>query len=271
MKPLRQTPRLLQAFLLLSALATNSVLAAHDHSPWDTLLGQYVLEVNEGRATQVDYAGFKRDEEALNRYLAGLSAVPRDEFDAWTRDEQLAFLINAYNAFTVALVASEYPDIDSIKDIGGLFRSPWKREFIPLFGTRVSLDNIEHDMIRGWDRFQEPRIHFAVNCAAIGCPALRGEAYQGNILEQQLDQGTRAFLSDRSRNYVDGNRLWVSSIFDWYEEDFERGWGGVDSLEQFLSRYPDELGMDAEQVQRLLAGELRIRNLRYDWDLNAIP
>ena len=99
---------------------------------------------------------------------------------------------------------------------------------------------------------------------------MRSEAYDGERLEQQLDSNTRLFLKDRNRNYLQGSTLFVSRIFDWYEEDFEKGWQGVESVAQFLSRYADALELSAREVDRLLSGEVRIRYLRYDWGLNAI-
>ena len=149
-----------------------------------------------------------------------------------------------------------------------MFRSPWRRNIVALFGEQVSLDDIEHGMIRGWDRYQEPRIHFAVNCAAIGCPALRAEAYVGNRLEEQLEDSTRLFLSDKERNNYSNGRLYVSSIFNWYEEDFEQGWIGVDSVSDFLSRYSEMLELDVVAKSALNSGNLSIRFLRYDWGLN---
>lgn len=257
--------------LLLLVLLPLQAAANFDHSSWNDLLQQYVIPIDEGVGTQVDYGGFAAAKSELQDYLDALSAVQRSEFDAWTQGEQLAFLINTYNASTVSLILTEYPNLDSIKDIGGFFRSPWKQEFIPLFGELVSLDNIEHDMIRGWDRYQEPRIHFAVNCAAIGCPALRNEAYEGGSLDEQLEDSTRRFLADRARNYYANNRLWISNIFNWYEEDFERGWQGIESVSQFLSYYAEALGLSKEVQEALANEDVRIRHLRYDWDLNRVP
>lgn len=239
-----------------------------NHDSWDILLKKHVRVIDGGKASQVDYAGMAKDQASLNAYLGDVASVRKQTFDEWTTDEQLAFLINTYNAATVSLVLTEYPELDSIRDIGSLFRSPWSRAFVSLFGEMVTLDNIEHDMIRGWDIYREPRIHFAVNCAAIGCPPLRAEAYVGSKLTQQLDDSTRLFLSDRSRNYFDGKRVYVSKIFDWYADDFEQGWQGIDSLGEFLSNYSAALGLDADQKQALSAGRISIRYLSYDWGLN---
>lgn len=254
-------------------LATGVLLPAKahadfDHSNWDALLHKHVLVNEGGRVTQVDYAGMSEDSSALDSYLAAAAAVGKLTFDNWSQEAQLAFLINVYNAATVALILTEYPALDSIRDLGSFLRSPWSSPIVSLFGEKVSLDTIEHDMIRGWNIYNEPRIHFAVNCAAVGCPPLRAEAYIGEKLTRQLDDNTRLFLSDRPRNYLDGKRLHVSKIFDWYAEDFNRGWQGIDSLEEFLALYSEALGMTAEQQAALLKGELSIRYLRYDWGLN---
>ena len=113
------------------------------------------------------------------KYLAATSAVSRAEFDRWVPADQLAFLVNAYNAWTVQLVLQGYPKIASIRDLGSLLQSPWKKRFVPLLGETRSLDEIEHSLIRGSGRYREPRAHFALNCASVGCPALRPEAYVG--------------------------------------------------------------------------------------------
>ena len=238
------------------------------HDDWQVLLDAHVEPVSQGQATRFDYAGMQQDRAVLDRYLERLAGVTRASFDAWPASRQLAFLINAYNAWTVELVLTAYPELDSIRDLGNWFRSPWERRFVSLFGEQWTLDELEHDLIRGSDRYREPRIHFAVNCASIGCPALSERAYTGDDLEAQLEAATRRFLSDRSRNRFEDGRLRVSRIFDWYREDFASGWRGADSLGAFLARYADALGLTAEQAQRLEAGETPITFLPYDWGLN---
>ena len=253
----------------LSALFSAQVNAkGFDHQVWDALLKQHVVELKGGQASQVDYQGFADDKAELDRYLADLSKVKSGEFDAWPKDEQLAFLINAYNAWTVDLILTKWPDLDSIKDLGSFFRSPWSQSFIPLLGETRSLDDIEHNLIRGSDRYQDPRIHFAVNCASVGCPALRNEAYTGKHLEAQLDEQTRLFLQDRSRNRAEADKLLLSSIFKWYREDFEKGWKGYTSLEQFLLDHAADLSLTPAEVQKLKDKDMSIRFLDYDWALN---
>lgn len=256
------------SLLIVLLLGSTSAWAQFDHARWDSLLQKHVVVFGEGEATAVNYDAFQADRAQLQAYLNELSAVSKENFESWPLNEQLAFLINVYNAWTVELILSEFPDIDSIRDIGFLPGAAWRRDIVALFGEQVSLDDVEHGMIRGWDRYKEPRIHFAVNCAAIGCPALRAEAYTGADLDEQLKENTRLFLADRSRNYLDGNTLYISRIFDWYKEDFEQGWGGVDSVAEFLVQFSDALGLSTAQSQALLDGDIRIRHLRYDWGLN---
>lgn len=253
----------------LSALFSAQVSAkGFDHQVWDALLKQHVVVLNGGQASQVDYQGFADDKAELDRYLADLSKLKSGEFDDWPKDEQLAFLINAYNAWTVDLILTQWPDLDSIKDLGSFFSSPWSKSFIPLLGETRSLDDIEHTLIRGSDRYQDPRIHFAVNCASIGCPALRNEAYTGKRLDAQLDEQTRLFLQDRSRNRAEAGKLLLSSIFKWYRGDFEKGWQGYASLEQFLVDHAVDLSLTPEEIQKLKDKDMTIRFLDYDWVLN---
>ena len=270
----RRAPK---ARLLISALFlfvhAAPAFGDFDHGRWNLLLSKHVIVSADGLSTAVDYASLGVNREPLQSYLEEISRVSRASFDAWETSDQLAFLINLYNAATVELIldnmASSDP-IDSIRDIGSLFTSAWELERVALFGNLVTLDDIEHDMIRGWGRYNEPRIHFAVNCAAIGCPALRAEAYTGTALEGQLEDATRDFLSDRSRNYFDGRRLRLSSIFKWYREDFERGWGGSNALGEFVARYSSDLGLSVEQRNELARGDMGIRFLSYDWGLNQV-
>jgi hypothetical protein len=207
----------------------------------------------------------------LQNYLKKLSAVSQKDFDSWNNDEQLAFLINAYNGWTVKLILSRYPDLESIKDLGSFFQSPWKKKFFTLFGTQHSLDYIEQDLIRGSGRYNDPRIHFAVNCASIGCPALRPEAYTAAELSQQLDEATISFLKDRTRNRLEDNTLKVSAIFKWYKKDFQKGWKSISSLKQFFADHAVALELSAEERQSILEGTTKITFLDYNWNLNRTP
>ena len=161
-------PRLLR-FLAAAALllAAQAALAFdHAHPAWDALLRAHVALAPDGRSSRVDYAALQGRRAALKAYLAELSAVAPAEYRGWTREQRLSFLINAYNAFTVELVLTRYPDLQSIKDLGSLFQSPWKKEFFTLLGEPRSLDAVEHGLVRAPGAFDDPRIHFALNCAS---------------------------------------------------------------------------------------------------------
>ena len=158
----------------------------------------------------------------------------------------------------------------SIKDLGSLLSSPWKPKWVPLFGEKLSLDDIEHAMLRKRGRFDDPRVHFAVNCASIGCPALREEAFNADRLDAQLDQQTTRFMSDRTRNRcnVQRGRLEVSKIFDWFSEDFRLGYRGIDSVPAFMARHADALADAPADRERIRSMKLDIGFLDHDWALN---
>lgn len=219
----------------------------------------------------MDYRGFAADRGALKAVLAALSAVPAATFAAWPRAERQAFLINAYNAFTVELILTRYPDLKSIKDLGSLLSSPWKPKWIALLGDTVSLDDIEHAMLRKRGAYDDPRVHFAVNCASVGCPALREEAFTGARLDAQLDEQALRFMSDRSRNRWNATRqrLELSKIFDWFGEDFRLGHRGIGSLGAFAARYADVLADAPADRERIRAVTADITYLDYDWALNG--
>jgi hypothetical protein len=269
---MRKNQCLLLAGLLVCGLTTWAAETEPDfsHEIWNDLLTRFVSLSADGTASQVDYKGFAESRHKLAAYLNELASVSKVDFDRWSVAEQLAFLINAYNAWTVELILEHYPGIESIRGIGFLPGAAWRLRIVELFGREISLDNLEHDMIRGWDRFHEPRIHFAVNCAAVGCPALSDRAYRGATLNDQLDRNARQFLKDRSRNYAIRGDLYVSPIFRWYREDFQNGWGGYESLSAFLAEYGEALGLSEAQRAALMSGRTRIRFSRYDWSLNSL-
>lgn len=260
----------LVVLLMLSAVF-SAVTTAQEalHQPWQALLTQHVSPINDGHSSQVNYAGMKTDHAKLTAYLAALGKIDKQTFEQWPAPQQLSFLINAYNAWTVELILSAYPDIKSIKDLGSFFSSPWSKKFIPLLGETRSLDNIEHELIRGDNKYGDPRIHFAVNCASIGCPALREEAYTAEKLEQQLEQQTVRFLSDKTRNRFNKAEMELSSIFKWYQEDFSLGFRASDSLSAFILLYAESLGLTPEQQALLKAKKMDVDYLPYDWQLNV--
>ena len=245
----------MDARLILPLLLWASSAAAafdHAHAPWDTLLKRHVVLLDGGKASRLRYADLAPERLSLKAYLERLSQVGESEFNGWSRAEQMAFLINAYNAFTVEKILTRYPAIGSIWDFGKVFGHPFRDRFFVLLGQPRSLDDLEHGILR--KAYREPRIHFAVNCASVGCPMLREEAYLGIHLEKQLEEQTRRFLSDRSRNRYRDGRLEVSKIFDWFKEDFE-------PRDKYFMNYADILNLPRGASPRLAF-------LDYDWSLN---
>lgn len=250
--------RLAVAILILVLLAAKiftPVSAAADtlvdHGLYAELLHRHV---HNG---QVNYDGFKREESRLDQYLAILETVDPQDL---TVKERFAYYANAYNAWTIKMILSRYPKIGSIKELGIFNTGPWKKKVVRLNGRVLSLDNIEHDIMR--PQFKDPRLHFAINCAAFSCPPLRSEPYIGNRLDVQLDEATRAFINNPNRNYLDGDTLYVSKIFRWFAGDFNHDPTGF-VLRYAQGRLKSELSARRDSI--------RIAYLPYDWSLNNKP
>jgi len=261
--------QIILVLVLLLAFSSQGWTFDHQHSSWDRLLKQHVSWDAKGVASRVDYAAIQKQPAEFNAYLKRLSAVAEAEYQGWSKPQQLAFLINAYNAFTIKLILTAYPDLVSIKDLGSFFSSPWKKEFFVLLGKQRSLDELEHGLIRQPGVFNEPRIHVALVCASVGCPALRNEAFVADRLDEQLEDSLRRFLADRSRNRYNQrtDKLEVSKIFDWYGKDFI-GFRGHPTLASFLGDYAELLADGKTAQARIKAGEAPLEFLDYDWGLN---
>jgi hypothetical protein len=223
----------------------------YDHSVLDRLLNEFV----DG-AGWVDYESLKNSQEELQTYIEGMANAPFDELG---RNEKLALLINAYNAFTLALILEHYP-LDSIQDIPSAQR--WDAVRWKLNGKLLSLSQIEHEQIR--PNFKEPRVHFALVCAAIGCPPLRNEAYVGSRIEEQLQSQTE---------YIHQHRTWfdfqqgdtsvkLTQLYNWYGNDFEQSAGSVLG---FITPFSALLKTRINSAQ-----QPQIEWLAYDWSLNSI-
>jgi len=243
----------------------------HQHTLWHEILHKnvYFLSADKSKG-RVNYTNIKKNSGDLEAYLRLLSSIKEKEFLQWSDNQQKAFLINAYNAFTIQLVISRYPDIKSIKDIGSWFNSPWKKKFFVLLDKKISLDELEHSILRKAGRYDDPFIHVALVCAAKGCPTLRNEAYTAEKLEQQLANAVQTFLSDKQRNRYNtsSSSLEVSKIFKWYEDDFNKGYRGFFSLHDLFSRYAKQLSGNSSQQAIILAKDYDIIFLDYDWNLN---
>lgn len=253
------------ALALLYACGARAAEFDHTHKTWNKLLRESVVPLNEDKASAVRYnrLGGHGAQHALDWYLGTLSAVPTSAYNGWTRAQQLAFLVNAYNAYTVKLVLTHYP-VNSLKDVVTLTGDPWQHEFFDLLGRQRSLAALEHELIGA---FAEPRVHFALSCAAIGCPKLRNEAYVAERLDDQFEDQARRFMSDASRNRYDekSNTARVSRIFEWHASDFARSAG---SVQAYIARYSDELAGATKGGEALAAQRFRIDYLPYDWHLN---
>jgi hypothetical protein len=210
-----------------------------NHTLWNNLLQKHVSAQGN-----VNYKGFIEDSSNLETYLSFLSKdIPQN---SWAKTHKLAYWINAYNAFTVKLIIDNYP-IKSIKDIDG----PWDKKFIPIGGKLLSLNNIEHKILR---KMNEPRIHFAIVCASVSCPKLQNIAFESSTIEEQLTNVTQEFLADQSKNNLSQNSIKISKLFKWFSSDFKQN----GSLIDFLNLYSEiTISQRAKKSYK-----------DYDWNLN---
>ena len=209
------------------------------HQEWNALLKKYVSS-----SGKVDYLGFKNDEIALNSYLDVLAKnLPKKSS---SKKATLAYWINAYNAFTVKLILDNYP-VKSIKEI----KKPWDQEFIILEKSAYSLGEIEHKILR---KMNEPRIHFAINCASYSCPNLLNEAYIEAKMEKQLENSTISFINDKTKNDITQENIEISKIFDWFSGDFKKEGSLIDFLNKYLT----------EKINP----NVKIKFKDYNWKLN---
>ncbi|MCI5073383.1 DUF547 domain-containing protein [bacterium] len=240
-------------FLSLILFYSSLLLAnfKHSHAQWTAVLKQHTEQKNQ--QVLVNYQAIKKNSVKLNQYLKQLETLSSKDFKQFSQKQKLAFWINAYNAYTVKLIVDHYP-VKSIKDINsGWFKGgPWKKKFIPLMGKTYSLDNIEHDIIR--QNFTEARIHFAVNCASMGCPSLFQQAFTAEKLDEQLSQAAKHFLSNPNKNRVKDSSMKISKIFKWYGDDFKKQYG---SYQQFIV-----------ETLKLKKKNYSVDFLDYDWSLN---
>ena len=244
---------ILRSVLVILALAVTQVWAFDSsHALWNKTLKRHVKD------GLVDYKALKRNSIDLEIYLKLISQSPRSEFDLWSSDEQLAFLINLYNAATIQLIVEAYP-VKSIKDIGLLPHAAWRQKRIHLWEEKISLNHLEHDIILPRARHL-PAVHFALVCAAKGCPQLRSEAYTGSLLKTQLEHQGQVFLGNTSKNRLSKLEriLYLSPIFDWYAEDFERVSG---SVKNYLTKH-------AAHIFQTNLSSFKIHYTPYDWSLN---
>ena len=220
------------------------------HGEWDVLVKKHV-----SKNGMVDYQGFLKDKKQLQVYLDKLSA--NKPTSKWSKNEKMAFWINAYNAFTVKLILDHYP-INSIKDIKKgipFVNSVWDITFIPMGKEKIDLNYIEHSILR--KEFKDPRIHAAINCASFSCPLLRNEAYYASRLDEQLNDAMRRFVNDSQRNQLDKSNIKISKIFSWFGGDFKLN--GL-SVVDYLNKY----------AKKRVQPNAKIDFLEYQWELNDV-
>ena len=233
---------------------TMGATASMDHSAWGSFLSQYVRRGANG-VNLVNYGGVSgADKQALKSYIATLEAAQPTTL---SRDAAMAYWINLYNAKTVDLILDNYP-VQSITKIGGLFSfGPWDEKVVTVDGRSLSLNDIEHGILRPiWN---DPRIHYAVNCASIGCPDLATQPFTAGNLAGMLDAAARDYVNHPRGAEVQGGRLVVSSIFEWYKVDFGNSDAGVIA---HLRQYANE------PLASALGSVSSISDDRYDWNLN---
>ncbi len=225
----------------------------HSYSDWGNVLKTYTED------GYVDYGALQKSPKVLDTYLENIQKLEPGEYEKWSKDEKVSFWINAYNAFTVQTIIGHYPK-KSIKQISNV----WGEKRFAALGKKWSLNQIEHEILR--KEFSEPRVHFALVCASLGCPVLRNEPYTAVALSSQLDSQVRDFLSDTSKARYDekSDTLFLSPIFRWYGEDFEKG-GGI--IKFILTRGKHYLPPDMEGK---ITVKMKIKWLGYDWSLNDI-
>jgi len=231
------------------ASVAPSKIGLVDHAKWDALLKKHVNDKG-----MVNYKGMIKDSLQLNAYLKQVESNPPDK-STWSKPEQLAYWINAYNAFTVRLIIRNYP-VKSIKDIAGgipFVNTPWDIKFIKIGGETHDLNNIEHGIVR--KEFNEPRIHFVLVCAAVSCPRLRNEAYNAKRLEEQLDDQARVTFNDPSKNKVEKDKAQITKLLDWY-------WGDFKGLKMTRQEYVNQYSLVK------MNANAEITFMDYFWELN---
>ncbi|OBX25231.1 hypothetical protein A9996_10910 [Gelidibacter algens] len=225
------------------AYSTKAEMSAEgktiDHKQWNDLVQKHVSDKGH-----VDYKGFKKDEGALQSYLNDLAEnLPQK---TWSKNAVLAYWINAYNVYTVKLILDNYP-VKSIKEI----KDPWGKKFFTLGNKKYSLEEIEHEILR---KMNEPRIHFAINCASFSCPNLSNQAFTAENMEQQLDAAAKHFVNDTSKNSISKDSVEISKIFDWFSGDFKKQGTIID----FLNTY-STIKIDINA---------KVKYKSYNWNLN---
>jgi hypothetical protein len=248
----RKLQKVIFLLLFTGLFIGNCFAGSNIHQDFNDLLQRYVV------GEKFDYDALFNNRQDLQKLYNYIDMLEQQNPDNWLEAEALAYWINLYNAATIELVLKNYP-VKSIKDIGFLFSSPWKRKIVKVNGKDLSLDDIENKIIR--KKFKDARIHFALNCASLGCPPISNSAFNSSELDRQLDAACKRAL--RSANWVKitEDKILVTKVFDWYKDDFIDYAG---SVREFIARYRPE---DREKI---LDKNRKLEYFDYDWSLNKV-
>ena len=264
--------KILLLILILIANSIHAIAFDHEYSNFDAVLKKYVQN------GLVNYSELKKDRTSIDAFVNELKAVSQQEYDTWNNDQELAFWINAYNGWFLQIVIDHYPikkqllkgmvyPDNSVQQIRGIW-TDIKSKFA---GREVSLDSIEHIIIR--PEFREPRIHFAIVCASIGCPLLRNEAFRASQLEKQLDQAARDFVNNPEKVKVTpaNKTIRMSKIFDWFSDDFSK-FKSEELRKKYSGKESGSIGFILKYVSpsdaNVIKAGAEVEYFDYDWALN---
>lgn len=279
--PISERKKTMKSFVLLGISIVvmlngiSTVAEPFDHTIFDTLLQKHV------KNGLVNYRALKANREPLKKYLKQLEQVDPASFEKWTSDEQKAFWINAYNAITIEGILRNYPiqwggiiararfPQNSIRQISDF----WETVFIKVMERNFTLNHIEHEILR--KKFNDPRIHFVIVCASIGCPILENRSFFSNDLDQRLEKATYNFINNRDKVKLDNrnNTLYLSSIFDWYKEDFPALKNSFEGLKKYGKKERNIVAFVIKYLPEvdkkfIFDNQPKIKYLNYDWSLN---
>ncbi len=258
-------------FFILSVIficprLTHAAEFDHNYSAFSATLHSHVEN------GMVDYQSIKTTPIELNNILKNWGKVSKNEFNTWNEQQQLAFLFNLYNGATIKLIVEHYP-VDSIKDIGGFFKGPWDQDIVQLFGEIITLDHLEHQILR--KQYDEPRLHLALVCAAKGCPPLRSEAYTAESFDTQLDDQIKQLLKNQLKFKIDqtNKKVYLSPIFKWYGDDFIAKYSPTAGFDDLSTRDKAVINYISKHLPKneklfLRTGSYTVKHLSYDWSLN---
>ena len=253
-------------FVIPASANTSTTNFDHEYHTYTALLKENVTQ------GLVNYKAIKASPNKLNSILTNWGKITKTQFASWSQPQQISFLFNLYNASTLKLIADNYP-VESIKDIGSFFSGPWDQKMVILFGTKTTLDHVEHEILR--KQYNEPKLHLTLVCAAMGCPPLRNDAYTANSLEAQFSGQAKQLLDHPLKFKLDriNNTVYLSAIFKWYGDDFIKSYLPQKNIPGLSDKEASVVNYLASHLPKpdqdyLNKGDYDIEYLDYDWSLN---